>query len=891
MRGDSCRSPAEYSNASLIEIISDLEKTYPVKFFFNPSELPKEPINASIVQETALTAVNNLVDDFGLRAVQYDNYTIIIARKEFIEQNFTPAFYNAVSNYGKTVLQTSQVTDGIIIGDSTALNASGSATIQGMVTDQATGEPVIGSTIFLEDRGVGTTTDAAGEFKLDLPIGIYKVRLKSVGYLDLSQKIIVKSDGKLSLNVSKDFVILDEIVISASRAEETLNKSITGLVAISPKRIKEIPTFMGEPDLIGSLMFLPGVSKLGEGALGFNVRGGNTDENLVTFDEVALFNSNHALGFFGSINTDIIKSANLYKGIVPAQFGGRLSSVLDVDSKSGDNENFKMGGGIGPLYGKLTLEVPVIKGKSSLLAAGRSSYSDWLLQRVNVPEVKNSSVFFYDVNLNYLHHFNDKFIIRGSFYLSRDEFRSADLFGLDYGTNSFSLKISNQITERLASTLTLTYSDYFSTKTELSGNEASEFDTGIAYYKVKEYLEYQLSEQLKIDLGGSLIYHASNPGQIHPTNDVSVVASKSLEEQNALETAGFLSMEYQINKNFVLSAGLRGSFYSLLGPGKEFVYQDPNNPTYGTITDTLIFDSGKKIASYSTLEPRLSLNIIFNEYRTLKFGYSRMAQYLFQISNTAAVTPVDVWMLSNAYLAPPRAHNFSLTMMRDSYTREWRASLGGFYRSFTDIKEYKDFADLIVNPHLETEIIEVDGKAYGLELGLDKTLGKLTGNLAYTLSRSERRSKGSEPSTTINNGEWYPANYDKTHDLSITTNYKFNKRHSFAVSFIYNTGRPITAPLGFFDVDRTTRVPIYSSRNELRIPDYHRLDISYSLGQGHRKTKRWKSSWTFGIYNLYGRRNPYSVFFTQAPLSGLKANKYSVLGSAIPTITYNFNYQ
>ena len=743
----------------------------------------------------------------------------------------------------------------------------------------------------MEDEQHGTSTDNSGAFKLELPIGVYQLRLKSIGYLDKRQKIIVRNDGAFSTALSKDFVLLDEIVISAAQAAKTQSRSVTGLTTITPARLKELPAFLGEPDLIRSIVFLPGVSKVGEGALGFNVRGGNTDENLISFNGIDLFNANHALGFFGSINSNIIQSADLYKGVVPARYGGRLSSVLDVNLKSADNEQFKMSGGIGPLNGKLTLEIPLVKEKSSLLLAGRSSYSDWLLQRVEVPEVQNSSLFFYDVNVSYQHYISDKFSVNASFYLSRDEFESADLFGFDYGTNSISLKLDHQISQRLASTLTLSYTDYFSARIEERANQASRFETELSYFRINEDLQFELSEPLTLTFGGSFISYDSQPGLINPTDQISVVKPASLEQKNAWEAAGYLGVEYQINNNWNVSAGLRGSFYNLLGPGNQFVYQDANNPSINSIIDTLSFNSGERIATYSTWEPRLSLNYHINDYQTVKVGYSRMAQYLFQISNTTTVTPVDVWRLSDAHLAPPRAHNYSITWTRDTNARQWKFSIGGFYRSMSDLKDYRDFANLVVNPNLETEILQVQGRAFGVEIGLDKTFGKLTGNLAYTWSRTERRSNLEDPQSNINGGDWYPANFDKPHDLSIAANYKFNQRHSFSFSFTYYTGRPVTAPVGFFDVDPTTRVPIYSSRNELRIPDYHRLDISYSLAQGHRKTKRWKSSWTFGIYNLYGRRNPYSIFFTQTPRSPVRANRYSVIGSAIPTVTYNFNFQ
>lgn len=678
--------------------------------------------------------------------------------------------------------------------------------------------------------------------------------------------------------------------VTISSLEEASLKSVSGLASLTRMQIEALPVFMGEPDLMKSILFIPGVSTLGEGAVGINVRGGNTDENLILLGGNALFNANHAFGFFGSVNTGLIQEVKLYKGAMPSYYGGRLSSVIDIKMKEASTEVFKLEGSIGPLSGKLLAEVPLKKGVNALHIGGRSLYSDWLLGRVNIPEVKNSAMFFYDLNINYVHHLTPKSTLRAEFYTSSDDFQFSEEFGFAYASKAANVQLSNPLGKKLNSDLSLAYNAYQSTKRNLAPNLNSGFDTDISYYKLKEQARYQASEFWTWDMGGEIIYYRSNPGKQYALEGASNEVPFNRAQEQALEAAAFINGEAKLGDRLSLMAGLRFSHYKFLGPGQRYVYEDETNPTRQGLIDSVSYGSRIGIANYSTPEPRLSINYLLSPSQSLKGAYGKSAQYIFQLSSFDSAIPTDAWTLSNYFLRPQRADNLSLEYAKNWQEGRWVSSIGTYYRWIKDLKDYVDFAELMSPNPLETEIVHADARAYGLEFNVKKTTGDFQMNISYTLARTEWKTQSALSSRSINENNWYPANYDKPHDLRIFLNYRFNQRKSLAITFNYASGRPTTAPIGYFDIDGQSRTPIYSARNQLRIPEYHRLDIAYTIGKSKKRQQNWKGSWTFGIYNVYGRRNAYSVFFTQARFASSQANRLSVLGSAFPAISYNFTW-
>ena len=707
--------------------------------------------------------------------------------------------------------------------------------------------------------------------------------IQSVGYDKAMLDLRVFSEDQVEFALRKNVLSLEEVTIEAVSEDVNVASAQVGVTRLDMKGIDKIPVFMGEVDIEKVLLLQPGVSKIAEGSAGFNVRGGEVDQNLVILDEGFLLNSSHALGFLSTFNPDMVQSVELYKGTMPAYYGGRLASALDVKARNGDFQKFKLKAGISPITGRLNVETPVIKDKSSINLGLRYNYADLILKLGNTPDVRESSSFFYDGQLRYAHKLNPNNTLEVSFYVSNDEFRFSRDFGFDYQTLMGQLSLKSQISEKLFSKFTVVASEYQSARHELDLNFESTLDNSVVYYKMKEHLTYTPSEQIKIDGGLSLLRYEVDPGSIRPTSESSSVQPKVLEQEQSMESALFLQGEWNLSQRWSISGGLRAVFYQYLGPKSVLQYQ--GIPDVENIVDTVFYEKGDIIKSYNSLEPRFSFRYRINPSESVKGGYSRTVQYINQISNFTAPTPSSIWQLSNTYIEPTKAHNFSLGFFKNYRNNLWETSVEGYYRAISDLIEYKDFADLNVNDHLETELLSGEGRSYGLELSIKKKRGLFNGWISYTLSRTERKVD------EINNGDWYLSNLDKTHDLSLVGIFDFNERHSITINFNYATGRPTTAPIGSYLNENGLNVPIYSSRNEFRIPDFHRLDVSYTVGQGYNRSRRIKTSWIFSIFNLYGRKNPYSVFFTQKPFSFPTANRFSVLGSILPSVSFNIEFQ
>lgn len=689
--------------------------------------------------------------------------------------------------------------------------------------------------------------------------------------------------------VREDYYQLEEVTISSMGEKSLLSSG--GSIRLDPVQLALIPVFMGEPDLMKGVLFQPGISSLGEGASGIHVRGGNNDENLILLGENSLLHTNHAFGFFSGINSGLVQEVNLFKGFIPAYYGGSLSSVMDVQLKQASTENKSLEGSLGPISARFSAEIPLIKGKSSILLGGRSLFSDWILQQIEIPELKSSSMFFYDLNANYQHYLNDKNILSAEFYSSSDDFQFSNALGIKYESLAANVKLTQILKKKWISNLLFAYNSYSSNRENLSTNTLTGFETAIEHYKLRERLTFSPRENLSWDLGTSFIYYTSSPGRTYQLGPASSSIPFRREQKQGLDATAFLNLHWDIAQRWRLEGGLRFSSFHALGPGQELVYEDSFHPRPSEIKTSLSYANLERIVSYSTPEPRLGVNYKLNSGHALKLAYSRTAQYIFQLSSFDAPVPTDTWMLSTSHLRPQRAHNLSAEWVSSELSTYLSSSLGVYFRKIQDLKDYVDFADLFSLTPLETEVLHAEGRAYGLELNLNKNRGKMQFNFSYTLSRSEKKTNGNAQDKRINDNQWYLSNFDKPHELNFFLNYQMNRRHRFALSFNLASGRPFTAPIGYFDIDGQSRTPIYSARNQFRIPAYHRLDISYTFGKSLHRERSWKGSWTLGLYNVYGRRNAYSLFFTQARFARPKANRLSILGNIFPSITYNFNWK
>lgn len=878
---DSLKVNGRFEQASLAQIFDALDQSLPISIFYPTSELPDDKITIAFEDALLKDVLQVLLKESLLDYLIYRDYAVVIAPQRILQQVYSVNYYEGLE---KSLADSEVPTKikALAVGSIEQLAPSGVATLKGTITDEDSREEIIGAAIQITNLEQGTATDALGNFELQVPVGEHEMVISYIGYEDKVQPIRVFSDGEIKIKIAKSTVQLDQVTVRARRQDANVGNAQIGVTTLDVQEIEKLPSFMGEADVVKSLLLQPGVSSIGEGAAGFNVRGGEVDQNLVLLDEGFLFNSSHALGFFSTFNTDLISSVDLYKGNIPAKYGGRLASVMDVRMKDGDFQKFKINGGIGPVTSRLSFEGPLVKDKISFIGGGRSSYTNWILSRINVPEVQRSSAFFYDANARLTFRLNDKNTIVLSGYASSDEFTYNEEFGFEYSTLMGQFAYRKIFSDNVLSNLSFVINDYNSAQFDLQGIDAARLENNVAYLKGKEQLTFTVNSQLQIDAGVSAILYQVEPGKRTPFGAQSVLTTKELEEEKGLETAAFANVEWEISPRLLVTGGLRFALYNFLGPKTTFNYSDEENPLIANTTGTTVFGDGDVIQTYNALEPRISARYRLNEDESIKAGYSRTTQFINQIFNSDSPTPTSQWQLSTQYIDPVRSHNLSAGYFRNFEGNDWETSIEAYTRFVNDLFDYKDFAVLTVNEQLETQLLQGIGRAYGVELSIKKNTGKVNGWISYALTRTERQVEG------INNGAWYRSNFDKPNDLSLVLNWEPNQRNTITLNFIYGTGRPTTPPVGNFILSNDLVVPIYALRNQQRIPDYHRLDLAYTIGNSYKRDQKFKTSWTISIYNVYARRNAFSVFYSQDSFRRVNSNRLAILGTAFPAVTFNF---
>ena len=763
------------------------------------------------------------------------------------------------------------------------------ATLSGYIKDAATGEELIGATIYIEELKTGTSTNVYGYYSLSLPPGEYNLVFSFIGYQSRSLTVQMVESQTMNVELETEDVRLEEIVVTAESVPEVESVEMS-TAKVDIQTIQRMPALLGEVDVVRSIQLLPGVSTVGEGAPGFNVRGGSIDQNLILLDEAPIYSSSHLLGFFSVFNPDAVRDITLYKGGIPARYGGRLSSVLDVRQKEGNTKKFGMQGGIGLISSRLLVEGPIKEDKSSFMVAGRRSYGDLFLRLSSNEDLNSSIVYFYDLNTKVNYKINDKNRLYLSGYFGRDVFRGAiDNVEFNWGNRTGTLRWNHLFNDKLFANFTAINSDYnYQLEFSEDGAEASleEFDwtSGITNYNLQADFTYFPALGSTVDVGLSGIFYRFNPGNVTIRNSGGPAENPlRIENEYGIEAAAYASHEKKINNQLTLKYGLRYSTFSNIGERDIFIYENDDPSPGNAVIDTVSYDAGEVIEFYDGLEPRLSINYTLNARTSLKASYNRMYQYIQLVSNTTAATPIDIWAPSNRYTRPAIVDQVALGYFKSLHQGAYEFSAEVYYKHFQDLIDFRNGAELILNETLETELLSGEGRAYGLELLLKKPQGRWTGWLSYTLARTERQVDG------INNNEYYPSNFDKTHDISLVLNYNINERWSASANFAYMTGRPMTIPSGRFVYEGLV-IPDYTGRNGARTPDYHRLDLSLNYEPTPKNQRRWRNTWNFGIYNVYARRNPYSVFFQQNEdnPTQTEAVRLSIFGNIIPSVTYNF---
>ncbi|MCK7590870.1 TonB-dependent receptor [Subsaxibacter sp. CAU 1640] len=767
-------------------------------------------------------------------------------------------------------------------------------TLSGTITDQTSNETLIGVNIIFTELQTGTTTNEYGFYSITLPQGEYKVQISYLGFNTISETIFLSENKTINYKLSESSESLDEIVITENVEKLNIKKPQMSVNALSIGTIKQMPVVLGEVDVIKSLTLLPGVTSAGEGASGFNVRGGAVDQNLILLDEATIFNSSHLFGLFSVFNPDAIKDLKLYKGGIPAKYGGRVSSVLDIYQKEGNSNEFHMNGGIGLVSSRLLAEGPIKKKKGSFLLGGRSTYAHIFLPLFDLDD---NSAYFYDLNTKLSYRLNDNNNIYLSGYFGRDVFSISDSFENIYGNAVINFRWNHLFSDKLFSNASLIYSDYYY-GLNLNFVEFN-WDSGIQNFNFKYDLKHYLTNKFKLEYGLNSIYYRFNPGDIQPSTPTSGLNPFKLTDKYAFENALYLDVEHQLSNKLSVSYGLRFSSFLRLGQDELNVYENDNPVNFNEELQiyeeaepigTETFKRSDVIQSFANLEPRLALAYQLNENSSVKASYNRMSQYLHLLSNTSSPTPLDVWTPSGKYVKPQLLDQFAFGYFKTINDNDYSLEIESFYKTVKNRIDYIDGANLIANNAIEQVILNGEARAYGLELLFRKNEGNFKGWIAYTLSKSEQKTEGRTAlETGINNGDWYNTPYDKTHDISVTTSYEFNKKWSLSGNFLFQTGQPTTFPNGQYEYNGIT-IPNYESRNSSRLPSYHRLDVALTFKPKPDSQKRWKSEWVFSAYNVYDRKNAASITFREnRNTSANEAVRLAIFG-IIPSVSYNFKF-
>jgi len=764
-------------------------------------------------------------------------------------------------------------------------------TLSGIVSDLNSNETLIGVSIYVPELKIGTTTNEYGFYSMTLPEGTFTIEYSYVGYQTVNETLVMSQSVKKNVSLLNDGEQLEEVIITETR-KANIRKAEMSVNKLSIGDIKKMPVVLGEVDVIKSILLLPGVTNAGEGASGFNVRGGGADQNLILLDEAVIFNSSHVFGFFSVFNPDAIKDLKLYKGGIPARFGGRGSSVLDIYQKEGNSKKFQMSGGIGLITSRLLAEGPLVKDRGSFLIGGRGSYAHLFLKLAD----NNNSAYFYDLNTKLNYKVDDKNSLYLSGYFGRDVFNLAGSFVNVYGNSTLNLRWNHLFNDKLFSNLSLIYSDYYYGLTlDFVGFQ---YDSGIKNYNLKYDFKNYVSNTLKLNYGVNAIYYDFNPGVITPTSESSGINFRKLEQKYAFEPALYLEAEHDVSSKLSLMYGLRYSMFYRLGQSTVNLYENNQAVEYdevlkiyrkGTPIGTEFFDSNDIMASFDNFEPRFSASYALNDNQSLKASYNRMTQYLQLISNTSSPTPLDVWTPSDRYIKPQIVDQVAVGYFQNFNNDDYSLEVESFYKTVQNRIDYIDGADLIANEALEQIILNGRLRAYGLEVLFRKNTGKFNGWISYTLSRSEQQTPGRTATEIgINNGNWYKSAFDKLHNLAITSAYDLNEKWSFGANFILQSGQPVTFPNGQYQYQGIT-IPSYGLRNENRLPLFHHLDISATYTPKAQQKKRWQGEWVFSVYNLYNRMNAASINFRQNTSGVNEAVRFSIFG-VVPAVSYNFKF-
>ena len=887
----------DFNDLTLSEVILKIENQSSYRFYFDASWMPDERISGSYNNLKISEVLDAILDRFTINYFIAKDGSIVLTNNVLIRAALPDGFFSKtneekdVSNpifYSENSDEEAGIATVRIGKERSGVSSNEQFVLTGTVLNTSSNLPVPNATIVVRNTSIRAVTNDQGFYRIELPMGANILEVSALGFEPFDKRVIIYNDGRHNFSLNEDAEVLNEVIVEAD-ADRNITEAITGVTQIKVEQIKNIPLILGERDILKVATTFPGIKKAGEGAAGYNVRGGKEDQNLILLDNGVIYNPSHFFGIFSALNPFTTGDVAIYKGDIPAEFGGRLSSVFNIDTKNGNYEKFSGEASIGPVTSNLSLETPIIKGKSSLLVGGRSTYSNWILRSLDDEALRKSKASFYDIVAKYSHRINDNNTVEATAYYSNDEFSISSDSLFNYSNRLVSLKWNSQLNSKNSLDLILANSEY---KFNIEYDGASNGDFDLKYRvnetELKLKMKYLQSDAHKFDYGVSGKLYQVNPGSIFPLGSASIIESLEVPRERAVEAAVFLSDNFNVSDKLLLNLGLRYSFYASIGAGTQRIY-DPDQPrNANALIETQQFGTNEVMQTYSGPEFRFSSRYFLTPTLAIKGGINSTFQYIHTLSNNTTVSPTDTWKLSDVNIEPQRGIQYSLGLYKNTEDNLYEFSLEGYYKRTENVLDYKVGADLLLNEFIETEVLQGDGKAYGVEFLMKKTKGRLNGWLGYSYSRSFLKLDSQFNEETVNNGLYFPANYDKPHDVSLVANYKLTKRFSFSTNFTYQTGRPVTYPVGNFIFNGQERV-LYSDRNKFRIPDYYRLDIGFNIEGNHKIKKFAHSFWNISIYNVLGRNNPYSVFFVTEN-NEVKAYQSSIFSIPVPTITYNFKF-
>lgn len=887
----------------LSEGIDQFHKDKNLKFFYRSEwidnvKIHKEDIKTSLPLEDAL---NLMLESTRLNFFLKNGHVILLDNREIlipeIRQNQQDLDDRTSDYMADVVFQNNSSspnpeTELHVIGNIKKFEKGGKSTISGRVYSEDT--PIEGVFISRIDPFVSAISDEQGRFSITLPNGINEINFQSITTIDTKRKVNLYSDGELEVKLEVDVVALEEVVVSAQR-ERNINEIQMGLTTIDPKKVSIVPAFLGERDIIKVAASTAGVQNVGEGSAGINIRGGKADQNLFLIDNNTVFTTNHFFGFFSAFNSRGIGELALYKNGIPAEYGGRLSSVFDIRTKKPESEGLEVNGGIGVVTSQLQVEGPINKANTTFLINGRGTYSEYILDRFKNSSIGNNDVSFYDFTLKTHTRLSDKDEFSVTAYYSFDAFKVQSDTLLSFSDFSYENKIAgaswkHTFNDNLFGILEIGNSNFsYLSGYDVLPTQAFNVDLFVNEFRTAAKFDYYFNENLNYKFGVESKTYALSPGRKRPSGPSSLVKKQSIDQEKALEIAPYISASYVVNDKLAIDGGIRYSIFNSYGPAEVNIYENGEPKQSSTVIGTRNFNSGEVIHSNHGPEFRMQARYLVGQSGSIKMGYGRTRQNIHLLLNAASIAPTDVWRLSGPFIKPQVADQISIGYFKNFFREHLiETSVEAYYKDINNLLDFKTGAELQFNPAIETDLLQGEGKSYGIEFSISKSNGWLSGWLNYTYSRSFVRLNGGDPSETINGGVFYPTGYDKPHYLNSVTNYKFTRRMTITLNMVYSSGIPVTYPVGKWNFKSSENI-LYSNRNEFRIPNYFRLDLGFNVNVSHKLEKFTHSSWTFSVYNLLGRDNIYSIFF-EVDDDTVKGYQMSIFPTPIPTITYNFKF-